>query len=247
MSAAGPSVRERVHDADSQVERIYVWDAVVRITHWTIVFAILTLTVTGIYIGHPFVDPRASAESFIMARMRFAHFYAAIVFTCAVLARVIWLFSGTKYARWDQLLPVTKERWINIRETFLFYTFFHRTAPEYPGHNGLAGATYIVIFSLYIAEIVTGLALYSVDASVTSYMHSFQALLPLVGGTATARWIHHVIMWLLLGFMVHHVFSAILVSQTERDGAIDSIFSGYKFQHRKHDAPKPKGGGDDAA
>jgi len=230
MTTAHTTASELVRDAHRGSERVYVWDAVVRITHWAIVLSLLTLTFTGIYIGKPFVDPRSGLEMFVMARIKLAHFYSAIIFSCAVFARIIWLFtSANKYARWDQFLPVSKERWKNIREAFLFYIFVHRQAPEYPGHNGLAGATYVLVFSLYVLAILTGFALYSVDASVTSYMHDFRFLLSVFGGTANARWIHHVIMWLLLGFSVHHVFSALLVSQTERDGTIDSIFSGYKF------------------
>jgi Ni/Fe-hydrogenase 1 B-type cytochrome subunit len=76
--------------------------------------------------------------------------------------------------------------------------------------------------------IVSGFALYSVS-QYTSYMASWQFLLPLFGGPQGARWVHHVVMWLLIGFAVNHVFSALLTSISEKNGAIDSIFSGYKY------------------
>ena len=56
---------------------------------------------------------------------------------------------------------------------------------------------------------------------------------PLFGGLQTARWIHHVVMWLLLGFAVHHVYSAVLMSTVEANATIESIFSGYKFVPRE--------------
>jgi Ni/Fe-hydrogenase 1 B-type cytochrome subunit len=43
-----------------------------------------------------------------------------------------------------------------------------------------------------------------------------------------ARFIHHVGMWLLLGFAAHHFWSAFLVGTVERSSLLDSIFSGYK-------------------
>jgi Ni/Fe-hydrogenase 1 B-type cytochrome subunit len=64
-------------------------------------------------------------------------------------------------------------------------------------------------------------------------MRGFTFLVPLVGGLQTARWIHHVVMWLLLGFAVHHVYSAILMSSTEKTATMESIFSGYKFMPRE--------------
>ena len=48
-----------------------------------------------------------------------------------------------------------------------------------------------------------------------------------------ARWIHHIVMWLLLGFTVHHVYSAVLVAIIEKNGTLDSIFSGYKWVPRR--------------
>jgi Ni/Fe-hydrogenase 1 B-type cytochrome subunit len=40
--------------------------------------------------------------------------------------------------------------------------------------------------------------------------------------------VHHMIMWLLLGFMVHHVYSVILVDSEERSGLLSSIVTGDK-------------------
>lgn len=45
----------------------------------------------------------------------------------------------------------------------------------------------------------------------------------------TMRFVHHLIIWLVWGFMIHHVYSAILVNRVEGSGLITSIFSGYKF------------------
>jgi Ni/Fe-hydrogenase 1 B-type cytochrome subunit len=36
-------------------------------------------------------------------------------------------------------------------------------------------------------------------------------------------------MFFLMGFFIHHVYSATLVAMTERNGEMESIFSGYKF------------------
>jgi Ni/Fe-hydrogenase 1 B-type cytochrome subunit len=57
----------------------------------------------------------------------------------------------------------------------------------------------------------------------------FHFLLPLVGGAQTARWFHHVGMWMLLAFAVHHVYSSVLMSQVEARGTVESMASGYKF------------------
>ena len=81
--------------------------------------------------------------------------------------------------------------------------------------------------------IATGLAMYSVSAHVGSPLRWFTFLVPWFGGLATARWLHHGFMWMLIGFAIHHVYSAVLMSQVEANATVESIFSGYKFVPRE--------------
>jgi Ni/Fe-hydrogenase 1 B-type cytochrome subunit len=86
--------------------------------------------------------------------------------------------------------------------------------------------------------VITGLILRGTSA-VTSPIHLFAAWAPLLGGLSMVRWIHHIVMWLLLGFTVHHVYSAILVAMVEKNGTIDSIISGWKWVPRRDLAAGP--------
>jgi Ni/Fe-hydrogenase 1 B-type cytochrome subunit len=227
-------------EAASELVPVYVWQVPVRITHWLIAFSILVLSVTGLYIGHPFMTvPGPAGQWFIMGWMRIIHFYAAIMFTCAVLARVIWMFTGNKYARWDKFLAVHRTRQKGIVPTVLFYSFLREKPPAYVGHNPVAGSAYLLVFGLYFLIIATGLVMHAPAAEVGSPLRWFAWFAPLFGGFQIARWIHHVVMWLLLGFTVHHVYSAILVAMIEKNGTIDSIISGYKWVPRHDLLPGP--------
>jgi Ni/Fe-hydrogenase 1 B-type cytochrome subunit len=168
-----------------------------------------------------------------MGWMKVIHGYTAYVFIAAVVARVIWMFTGNKYARWDKFMPVHRSRRHGIWPTLKFYLFAMRKPPGFVGHNPVAGLTYVLVFGLYFVEIATGLILRGVDAPAGSVLRSFVSVAPLVGGLYIVRWIHHVVMWLLLGFMVHHVYSGILMSTVEANGTMESIFSGYKFVPRE--------------
>jgi len=231
MSAVGfPAVAAAPHRSDTDLVRVYVWQWPVRLTHWVIFLSIATLSVTGIYIGRPFlVVPGEARFHFVMGTMKVIHFYAAIAFTLAVLSRVLWMFLGNTYSRWDKFIPVARRRRLGIVGTVKFYFFALRKPPGFIGHNPLAGMAYAIVFLFYFTMIGTGLAMYSVSARVGSPLRSFEFLVPLFGGLSTAHWIHHVIMWLILGFAVHHVYSAIYMSQVEANATVESIFSGYKF------------------
>jgi len=217
---------------DACHERLYAWQVPVRLTHWLIALSILALSVTGFYMGRPFVEvPGEAGGHFVMGWVKAFHFYAAIVFTLSVLSRILWMFMGNDLARWHQFLPVARQRRREMWHVLRFYLFADPEVPVNPGgHNALAGLTYTVVFLLYLMMIGSGLALYSMSAHVDSWMSGFGFLLPLFGGPQTARWLHHVGMWLLWGFIVHHVYSAWMVSIVEKNATVDAIFTGFKFR-----------------
>jgi Ni/Fe-hydrogenase 1 B-type cytochrome subunit len=215
---------------------VYVWELPVRLTHWLIAASILVLAVTGVYIGRPFLlAPGAAGERFVMGTVKAVHSWAAIVFTVSVLARIGWMFAGNRWASWREYLPFERHRRRDIPGTLSFYLFMRSLPPATTGHNPVAGLTYTLVFLLYFVQIATGLTLYAASAHVSSPVAVFSALAPLFGGLQSARWIHHVVMWLLIGFVVHHVQSSLLVSRAERNGLVDSILSGYKFLPRRSD------------
>jgi Ni/Fe-hydrogenase 1 B-type cytochrome subunit len=216
------------------LERVYIWELPVRLAHWLLFFSILVLAATGYYIGHPFISaPGAASAHFIMGSMRSVHLYASVVFTLSALVRVYWAFAGNSYARWSELIPVSRQRWRSFRQALLFYTFLSRESVDYLGHNALAGLTYAGIFGVYFVMMATGFALYTVYASPSSPMQVFGFLIPLFDGLQVARLIHHIGMWVILIFAVAHVYFPVLYSIIERNGVFDSIFSGFKFQERR--------------
>lgn len=223
----------RAEDAGLDMVRVYVWEWPVRVTHWVVFLSLMTLSVTGLYLGRPFLVVAGPAgDHFVTGWMRALHGYAAIFFTLAVLSRLAWMLLGNRWSTWRQFVPLTRERRRDTWETFRFYVFLRPGPPGVAGHNPLAALAYIAVYGLLLVQILTGFGLYARSAHVDSPMRMFAFLVPLLGGLQAMRWTHHVVMWLLLGFVVHHVYSAWLLSQLERTGTMESIFSGYKFLPR---------------
>jgi len=213
-----------------ELVRVYVWEFPVRAAHWAIAISLTVLAVSGIYMAHPIpLMPASWRDTYTMGWARTIHPYAAMVFGISVLARIAWMFMGNKYSRWDKFIPVRRKRWAGLMPTLRFYLFALRKPPGFVGHNPLAGLVYTGIFVLYLLQMATGFALYSALAHVDSPFKHFGFLVPLFGGLQTAKWIHHVVMWMLLGFVGHHVYSAVLMSTVEANGTVESIFSGHKF------------------
>ncbi len=237
MSAVAESRPAPVAERGRQ--SIYVWELPVRLTHWVLFFSILILSGTGYYIGHPFISvPGPARDHFVMGTARVIHLYTAIAFTIAVLIRVFyWSFAGNRYARLTELIPLSRQRWRSFWDSCLFYWFVRHHPAPYPGHDALAGATYGLLFVIYLVLIATGLAMYTVYAPVDSPFQVFRFLVPVFNGLPVAHLIHHICMWVVLILAVTHVYSVFLWAYVEGAGEVDAIFTGYKFwPNRKAEA-----------
>ncbi len=209
-------------------ERVYVWEVPVRLTHWVNVLAILVLSGTGFYIGYPVLGGTVS----LMASVRGIHRLTAYVFIASLSLRTYWAFAGNEWASWRELFPYFwREGRRGMVRTFLYYTFLRREPPSTVGHNPLAGLAYSAVVSLMFLQILTGFALQSLGGggwrrALFGWVFSLMSL-------QAVRLTHHLIMWLLLGFMVHHVYSSLLMDAEEKNSLMTSIFSGYKFVRRR--------------
>ncbi|MBW6511152.1 MAG: Ni/Fe-hydrogenase, b-type cytochrome subunit [Desulfuromonadaceae bacterium] len=209
------------------LELRYVWEWPVRITHWVNVVALVVLSVTGLYIGNPFISV-SSTTPYVMGWMRFIHYVFAYLFLASFLARMVWMFCGNRYASWREYFPwVTAKGRKRIVGTFAWYTFLRKTPPYEVGHNALAVMAYAGVFALFLVQCITGFAIYGQFEPGSFWFNLSQPLLAV--GNQQLRLTHHIIMWLLIGFGIHHVYSAALMDVKEKNGCLSSIFGGYKF------------------
>jgi Ni/Fe-hydrogenase 1 B-type cytochrome subunit len=228
VSIPNPFVPRR-HMAEGQehLVPVYVWELPVRLSHWGIVAAVTVLTWTGLYMNHPFlIFPHKTAWT--MGTVRFIHELAGFELIGALMVRIYWFFAGNHWARWRQFIPLTRRQWVSLKAMVRYYTFQQRKPFEQIGHNTLAGLTYIIVYFMIACECLTGLVLFqTVEGSPA--LKFFVGWIPLLINIQWIRLVHFLFMFFLMGFFIHHVYSAVLVAMTERNAEMESIFSGYKF------------------
>jgi Ni/Fe-hydrogenase 1 B-type cytochrome subunit len=208
---------------------IYVWELPVRITHWLIVLSIVMLAATGLYIHSPYLVPSTPVEaSTLMATVRFWHELFAIVFSLSVAVRFYWGFVGNSFSSWRQIIPHRREQFYWLREMGRYYGFLRRHPVPYTGHNHLAGLAYTVVSIGLFAQVLTGLLLFGWIMQSGPFHALFGWGNAVPGGIQVVRMLHNLLTFLFLAFMIHHVYSAILVDVEERNGVLSSIFTGYK-------------------
>jgi Ni/Fe-hydrogenase 1 B-type cytochrome subunit len=207
--------------------RVYVWEQPVRVSHWFIFLAVVVLSFTGYYMHNPFIVARSST-TFLMATMRFIHVVAGFVLISAFLLRFYWFFKGNNWSNWRAFVPIRRRQWRGMGSMVAYYSFLRKDLTHHVGHNALAAVTYLLMFTLMLIEIITGLTLYT-QVRGNWLLGWLFVWVPSVIDIQHIRLIHFCIMFAFFAFVIHHVYSAVLVSWEERNGLIESIFTGYKF------------------
>jgi Ni/Fe-hydrogenase 1 B-type cytochrome subunit len=100
------------------------------------------------------------------------------------------------------------------------------------GHNSLAALIYFCTFLAFVAQSITGFALYS-SMSKSWLPHMFSWIVPIMGGEFSVRNWHHMFMWFFVLFVIVHVYLSFYHDYIEGRGTISSIVGGWKFEREK--------------
>ncbi|RMD79598.1 MAG: Ni/Fe-hydrogenase, b-type cytochrome subunit [Lentisphaerae bacterium] len=212
-------------------QRQYVWEFPVRLTHWLNVLCIVVLSVTGIYIGNPFMHA-VSSKQYIMGWIRFIHFTAAYLFMMSVIIRLYWAIMGNRYARFRTWFPFSGRALSELGKEIKFYFLLSKEPPSVVGHTALGGLTMLLVFAGFLFQVFSGFAMYSVNHGGAIWTVLGGWLLGLMELQSIRLW-HHIAMYLLVVFGIFHVYVAWYSDVNEKNSLMGSIFSGYKFPSGK--------------
>jgi cytochrome b len=166
-----------------------VWDGLVRLLHWTLVAAVAAAWLSTL--GWGFV--------------RF-HEIAGYVAFGVVAIRLVWGFTGSRFARFSEF--------VRGAGSVLRYTRQLRTnkEPRYIGHNPLGGWMVLALLACVASLGLTGW-LYTTDA---------------FWGEAWLDRLHYALAWALLGLIGLHVTGVVFTSLRHRENLILAMFTGHK-------------------
>lgn len=220
-------------DRDDLENRVFVYEWPVRVWHWVMSLALVTLAVTGLLIAYP--PTSATGEAFDLHRMtwiRSIHFIAGYTFALSMIGRVYWAFVGNRHARQIFFLPVWKKVfWEQLYKEMRWYAFLEKRPDKHAGHNPLARVAMNTMFlGGALLMMLTGFALYGEELGPTSWAKgAFGWVTGLLGGTQQTRTMHHAGMWLLIVFTLSHVYAVIREDIMGRQSTISTMINGWRF------------------
>ncbi len=208
---------------------VYLWGLPLRAMHWIAALCVLTLVVTGLYIGSPYfvggVEP-----GLIMTKFRFAHYLAAVLLATTALVRVYWLFAGNRFERLKALFPLRFRDIKNLFRMIKFYLLMEKDkAPHYLGHNPLQQLNYTLVFGIAALEVLTGFIMFGLAWPTGWIYQATNWMVPWFGGIQNVRIIHHSITWFFLIFIPAHIYLSLRADVIEGGGTVSSIVTGGRF------------------
>ncbi len=215
-------------------EAVYIYEAPMRLWHWINAFSILALAVTGYLIGSPLPSVGGEAyDNYIMGTIRWIHFVAAYLVIIGFVFRIYWVIVGNTHAREIFLPPLFNMNWWKgVWHEILWYAMLVKEPKKYAGHNPLAVLTMHFAFVWgMVFMIFTGLALYGEGTGPGTWQHSLFStwIIPLFGQSQDVHTWHHMGMWLIICFVIIHIYVAVREDIMSRQSIISSMISGWRM------------------
>ena len=214
-----------------------------RIIHWINAICMIGAIATGLYIGHPYyqtfiADP--AVDKYVMAWNRYGHFMIAIIFdVTSIIIAYLYFFSRFEKP-YKKLIPNGK----NITEVgavLVNLITLNRKKEFDSSHADSFNTVYFTIFHiLLIWMLLTGLQMYvhglasgisSIGAWWPWILHvATDWTIPVTGGTLMdVRISHHLTMWLIVCWVVFHIYYQVWRTIFWKEGDIGIVISGTKF------------------
>ena len=223
-----------------------------RIIHWVNVFSMIVAIATGLYIAAPYYQTFIAddaVDKYVMAWNRWGHFMVAIIFdVTSIIVAYLYFFSRFEKP-YKKVLPTGA----NIKEFFevlLNLVTLNRRKNFDSTHSDSFNTVYFTIFHLLLAWMLfTGLQLYvhgleSGESSIgawwpwilhvaTDWTVPFSTWL--MGSTAAGanlmdvRVLHHMTMWLIVVWVLFHIYYQVWRTIFWGEGDISIAFGGTKF------------------
>jgi len=222
-----------------------------RIIHWVNVVSMIVAIATGLYIAAPYYQTfiaEGAVDKYVMAWNRWGHFIVAIIFdVTSILVAYLYFFSRFEKP-YKKILPTPT----NIKEFFevlMNLLTLNRRKNFDSSHSDSFNTVYFTIFHLLLLWMLfTGLQMYvhglaSGESSIGTWWPAMLHLVTdwtipvsswMVGSGPTpsimdVRISHHITMWLIITWVVFHIYYQVWRTIFWQEGDIAIVVGGSKF------------------
>ena len=178
-----------------------VWDPVVRVFHWSLVFFFLVDYISG--------------EDFELV-----HVWSGYIIILLLAVRVAWGFVGTQHARFIDFVtrPKTAKQY--------FIDTLRKRAPRYLGHNPAGGWMILLLIASLLLTTFSGIALYAAAEHAGPLADTFISGSKYWKGIF--KDLHEFFANFSVLLVVIHIGGVIIESNIHKENLVRSMWTGYK-------------------
>jgi len=191
----------------SQETTEYVWDPLVRIFHWALVFSFIIAWLTG----DDWLAP---------------HQFAGYTIAGLVLLRIAWGFIGPRHARFTDFVRPPREVMAYLTDVALF------RARRYIGHNPAGGLMVVAMLACLLLTVGSGILALGTEES----LGPAAGLSSWVGetGAEIVEETHELLANLTLLLVFAHVAGVLLACLQHRENLVRAMVTGHKLRVTSH-------------
>lgn len=227
------SLQEDVGIGSRHPTSLYIFEAPVRIWHWITASSVMLLCLTGYLIAEPLPTIAGEASDYyLMGYVRFVHFAAGYVLGVGMLVRIYWAVVGNRFAREIFYIPIWSRLWTNeLLHQIGWMLFLVKRPHKYAGHNPLAHLALFTFFLIPILfELITGFAMYAeAGPKDAPLFRLFEWVIALFPNTQDLHTWHHAGMWVLVLFMIFHIYMTVREDIMSRQSMVSTMISGHRM------------------
>lgn len=178
--------------------QVKVWDALVRVFHWTLVISFTT--------------------GYLITKKFPLHAYAGYLIFALIVLRVVWGFVGTPYARFSAFTYSPRETW-----QYIVSALRRGQAREYLSHNPMGALMVYVLLTLLLANACIGTMLYAAQ----QLEGPLEGIIP-VEWDEDLFTVHAIMAKSLLTLASFHVLGVFWATWWHRQNYVMAMLTGYK-------------------
>jgi Ni/Fe-hydrogenase 1 B-type cytochrome subunit len=145
-------------------------------------------------------------------------------------------FFSKFHADWKDFFAFTD--WPNTVKQLKFYALVSKEPAEHRYLYGpMQSVAYGGLMVMVLLIVITGLILMGAGYHAGFTALAYTVLKPvetLMGGLATVRWIHHILTWLFILFILAHVYMVFWYDVLFKEGIVSSMIGGNLFKKYDH-------------
>ena len=208
---------------------VMIYGPGVRVWHWLNALAVVVLAVTGYFIGVP--PPSAIGDTstlYVMGWIRFLHLAFGYVFALLAVMR-LWLVFVEGGISHQLFVPeIWRKVWLDGFLRQIKWNLMLGGPLRYIGLNPLANIAMLLMFVIPGALIIiTGFAMYAEVTGHDSWQyHLFGWVTMLFGNSLDLHIIHRLAMWVMVWFVMVHIYIAVREDILSRQTTISTMLSG---------------------